>query len=198
MAYLTEDETKAIRGSIDSDEFSLLERAVMMLLLYTGMRSCDVAAIRLRDIDWEAETINIVQQKTAEPLAVAMLPAVGNAVFEYLRWGFPAPSSGYLFGGEDSREGHISAKNIRTIAYKAYRLAGIRQNKGERKGTHLFRHHAATRMLENGVQRPVISRALGHTDPASLETYLHADFKHLREFALSLELYPVPEEAWSI
>ena len=198
VAYLTEEETKAIRGSIDSDEFSLLERAVMMLLLYTGMRSCDVAAIRLRDIDWEAETINIVQQKTAEPLAVAMLPAVGNAVFEYLRWGFPAPSSGYLFGGEDSREGHISAKNIRTIAYKAYRLAGIRQNKGERKGTHLFRHHAATRMLENGVQRPVISRALGHTDPASLETYLHADFKHLREFALSLELYPVPEEAWSI
>lgn len=53
-------------------------------------------------------------------------------------------------------------------------------------------------MLENGVQRPIISRALGHTDPASLETYLHADFKHLREFALSLDLYPVPEEVWTI
>lgn len=101
------------------DEFSLLERAVMILLLYTGMRSCDVAAIRLHDIDWEAETINIVQQKTAEPLAVAMLPAVGNAVFEYLRGGFPASFSEYLFGEEDSREGHISAKNIRIIAYKA-------------------------------------------------------------------------------
>lgn len=93
VAYLTEDEARAIRGSIDSDEFSLLERAAMMLLLYTGMRSCDVAAIRLRDIDWEAETINIVQQNTAEPLAVAMLPAVGNAVFEYLRGGI----SGIVF-----------------------------------------------------------------------------------------------------
>lgn len=112
--------------------------------------------------------------------------------------GFPASSSEYLFGEEESREGHISAKNIRTIAYKAYRLAGIRQDKGERKGTHLFRHHAATRMLENGVQRPVISRALGHADPVSLETYLHADFRHLRELALSLDLYPVPEEVWSI
>ena len=198
VAYLTEDEARAIRNSIDSDEFSLLERAAMMLLLYTGMRSCDVAAIRLRDIDWEAETISIVQQKTAEPLTVAMLPAVGNAVFEYLQGGFPASPSEYLFGGEGSRGGHISAKNIRAIAYKAYRLAGIRQNKGERRGTHLFRHHAATKMLENGVQRPVISRALGHADPASLETYLHADFKHLREFALSLDPYPVPEEAWNI
>lgn len=197
-AYLTEDEIRAIRSSINSDEFSLLERAVMMLLLYTGMRSCDVAAIRLRDTGREAETINIVQQKTAEPLAVAMLPAAGNAVFEYLRGGFPAPSSEYLFGGEGSRGGRIPAKNIRGIAYKAYRLAGIRQSKGERKGTHLFRRHAATGMPENGVRRPVISRALGHTDPASPETYLHADFRHLREFALSLDLYPVPEEAWNI
>ena len=170
----------------------------MMLLLYTGMRSCDVAAIKLCDIDWEAETINIVQQKTSEPLAVVMLPVVGNAIFNYLRVRFPASSSEYLFGKVDSRENHISAKSIRTIAYKAYRLAGIRQNKGERKGTHLFRHHAATKMLENGVQRPVISRALGHADPASVEVYLHADFKHLRGFALSLDLYPVAEEAWNL
>lgn len=198
VAYLTENEIRAIRNIIDSDAFSLLERAAMMLLLYTGMRSCDVAAIRLCDIDWETEKINIVQQKTAEPLAVAMLPAVGNAIFDYLRGEFPASSSEYLFGKEDSRKSHISAIGIRTIAYKAYRLAGIRQNKGERKGTHLFRHHAATKMLENGVQRPVISRALGHADPASLEVYLHTDFKHLREFALSLDLYPVPEEVWNI
>ncbi|HJC56830.1 MAG TPA: site-specific integrase [Candidatus Eisenbergiella intestinipullorum] len=47
VAYLTGDEIRAIRNSIDSDKFSLLERAVMMLLLYTGMRSCDVAASRI-------------------------------------------------------------------------------------------------------------------------------------------------------
>ncbi len=112
VAYLTGDEAEAVRCSIDSEKFSLRERAVMMLLLYTGMRSCDVAAIKLCDVDWKAETINIVQQKTAEPLAIAMLPAVGNAVFEYLRERGPSPSSEYLFGAEGSCEGHISAKNV--------------------------------------------------------------------------------------
>lgn len=198
VEYLTGSEIEAIRNAIDLDKFSLMERAVMMLLLYTGMRSCDVAAIKLCDIDWESETLNIIQQKTAEPLEIVMLPAVGNAIFEYLCKMRLTSLSGYLFPRKDTNTDHISAVSVRIIARKAYKLAGLRQSKGERKGTHLFRHHAATRMLESGVDRSVISRALGHTDPDSLLTYLHADFKHLSEFGLSLSAYPVPEEVWNI
>ncbi len=46
VEYLTEPEAEAIRDSIDSGQFSSRDRAVMMLLLYTGMRSCDVASIQ--------------------------------------------------------------------------------------------------------------------------------------------------------
>lgn len=198
VEYLTASEAEAIREIIDSGQLPLRDRAIMMMLLYTGMRSCDVASIKLHDIDWEGETISIVQQKTAEPLVIAMLPAVGNALFEYLCDGHSVLSSDYLFSEADAPKKHISAKAVRTVANKAYRLAGIRQNKGAHKGTHLFRHHAATRMLENGVQRPIISRTLGHTDPGSLAPYLHTDFKHLSEFALSLAAYPVSEEVWDI
>lgn len=198
VEYLTESEAEAIRDSIDSEQLTPRDRAIMMLLLYTGMRSCDVASIRHGDIDWKSETINIVQQKTAEPLVIAMLPAVGNTIFEYLCGEYSASSSDYLFYEAGAREKHISAKSVRNVANKVYRLAGIRQNKGDHKGTHLFRHHAATRMLENGVQRPVISKTLGHTDPGSLEPYLHTDFRHLSEFALSLASYPIPEEVWNI
>lgn len=198
VKYLTESEAGAIRDSIDSKQLSLRDRAIMMILLYTGMRSCDVASIRLRDIDWKSETISIVQQKTGEPLVIAMLPAVGNAVFEYLCSGHSTMPSGYLFCEAGACGRHIPARTVRSVADKAYRLAGIRQNKGDHKGTHLFRHHAATKMLENGVPRPIISQTLGHTDPGSLEPYLHTDFKHLSEFALSLASYPVSEEVWNI
>lgn len=198
IEYLTSSEAEAIRESLDSEQLSPRDRAIMMLVFYTGMRSCDVASLKLCDINWKAETISIVQQKTAEPLLTAMMPAVGNAVFGYLCSGYPASSSSYLFYEAGSYERHISAKSVRDVANKVYRLAGIRQNKGDHKGTHLLRHHVATGMLENGVQRPVISKTLGHTDPGSLETYLHTDFKHLRESALSLEAYPVSGEVWNI
>lgn len=196
VEYLTKSEVEAIRNCLDSERFTPKERAIMMMLLYTGMRSCDVAAVKLCDINWSGETISIVQQKTGEPVDIAMMPAVGNAIFEYLH--SKPNGSVYLFcEGEDS-EKHISAIHVRNVAYKAYRIAGIRQNNGLRKGTHLFRHYAATKMLENGTPRPVISRTLGHADPESIMPYMHTDFTHLSELALSLEDYPVPEEVWNV
>ena len=196
VEYLTAFEIEAIRNCIDSEHFSSRERAILMLLLYTGMRSCDIAFLKTSDIDWRRETIRIVQQKTAEPLEIPMLPAVGNAIFDCINEEGIMERQGYLFCRKDG-EGHISAKSVRRTAYKAYRMAGIRQGKEQSKGTHLFRHYTATKLLENGVRRPVISRTLGHASPDSLETYLHADFKHLGRFALSLEAYPMPEEVWN-
>jgi integrase len=74
--------------------------------------------------------------------------------------------------------------------------AGIRNQPGDRRGFHLFRHHLATSLLENGVEQPVISSALGHQSPKSLHTYPGADFLHLKECALSIECFPVKEEVF--
>jgi hypothetical protein len=51
--------------------------------------------------------------------------------------------------------------------------------------------------MENGVARPIISRTLGHLEPASLEKYLGTDFMHLKECALSVERFPLPEGVFS-
>ena len=53
-------------------------------------------------------------------------------------------------------------------------------------------------MLESGIPRPVISRTLGHTAPDSLEPYLMADFRHLKECSLDVGQFPVPEEVLAI
>lgn len=61
-------------------------------------------------------------------------------------------------------------------------------------GTHLFRHHVASALAGNGIARPVISETPGHTAPKSLDCYLSADIQHLREYALSIEPFPVSGE----
>ena len=75
---------------------------------------------------------------------------------------------------------------------------GVDLSPGERKGTHIFRHNAASSMLENGVQQPVISKTLGHSSPQSLEAYLSADFVHLKECALGIETFPVAKGVFPI
>ena len=55
---------------------------------------------------------------------------------------------------------------------------------------------AATNLQQN-IPAPVISAIVGHTSPKSLDSYLYADMKHIRECALGLEKYPMAEEVFS-
>lgn len=40
------------------------DAAIILLALSTGLRACDVVALRLGDVDWRGHTIGLVQQKT--------------------------------------------------------------------------------------------------------------------------------------
>ena len=71
-------------------------------------------------------------------------------------------------------------------------------NKGDRIGTHLFRHNIASKLLENEIALPVISNILGHTSPRSVEPYLHTDFVHLKECSLSIDAFPIRREVLDI
>ena len=67
-----------------------------------------------------------------------------------------------------------------------------------RKGAHLFRHNLATSFSRHDIPHPVISATLGHVDPDSLDHYLFADIRHLRDCAISIECYPVGKEVFSL
>ena len=64
--------------------------------------------------------------------------------------------------------------NITTVAEAIYRKAGIIQQKGSRKGTHIFHHRLAMHLAGKNISRAVISDTLGHTNPVSIEAYLSA------------------------
>lgn len=90
----------------------------------------------------------------------------------------------------------LTSKGMNSVAKKIMHMSNIRQNPGDRKGLHIFRHHFATSLLKNDVPQPVISNALGHTSPNSLAAYLSADLVHLKECSLGIELYPVRKEVF--
>jgi integrase len=98
-----------------------------------------------------------------------------------------------MFVSESRPYGRLTNKRVSDLSDNIMKAANIRQNSGERKGFHIFRHRVATELLSGGVPQPVVSKTLGHTSPDSLEAYLKADFKHLKECALSIERFPIPE-----
>ena len=190
---------ESVRRALDgpAPTLSLRDRAIGALLLFAGMRGCDIAALTMDDISWERDEIDIVQQKTGARLSLPLTAPVGNAILDYIAEGRPESDDPHVFLALTRPYGPLAAKSVQGAASRIYDAAGIRPS-GERRGTHLFRYNAATAMVGAGTARPVVSAVLGHDDPNSLDYYLFADITHLRECALDVGRFPVREGVFDV
>lgn len=198
--YLKVEESKAVQHALEDmdNDLSLKQRAIVTIFFYNGMRSSDVANLKLESIDLKHQLISFTQVKTGVPVILPLLPVVGNSIYDYCTMERPGSDSPYLFLGDSAPYHPMKAGSLWWVVTKIMDRANIRQNSGDRRGTHIFRHRAATVMAENNVPAPVISATLGHTSPKSLDAYLSADITHLRECALDLGKYTMAEEVFNL
>lgn len=192
--YLTSEESAKIRNALMNPRSPLnyRDRAIGTIAYYTGLRRSDIARLQLDSFDLVNEKIYIHQQKTRNPLELPLRAIVGNAVYDYVTLERPQSHESALFLNRYRRQ--IKPQNLWGVSNKVMKAAGIRQEPTpQRKGFHIFRHHLASKLLESEIPQPVISSALGHADPASVEAYLSTDFLHLKDCSLSVDRFPVAE-----
>ena len=198
IQYLTAEEAAAFEATIldQNSKITLKSRAIGTILFYTGIRSVDIANLQLDSIDLRNSTINFMQRKTLKAVSIPLLPVVGNAIVDYCRKERPSADNNYLFVGNHAPHHPIGSGAIYIAVESVMKEAGIRRNKGDRRGAHIFRHHFATSLLENNVAPTIITAALGHASPVSLNAYLYSDMVHLKECALSISNFPIREEVF--
>ena len=196
IQYLTPEEIVKIKAALSTEEspLTIRDKAVGLLALHTGLRCCDIAGMTMDSIDWSKDIIRVKQQKTDVPSELPLTAVVGNAIFDYITMERPKTGLDEIFLSQSRPYGALKSKSLSNVADKIMKVADIRQEKGSRRGFHIFRHHLATALLGNGIPQPVISRILGHTSPDSLDAYLSADFPHLKECSLSVEGFPLRKE----
>lgn len=194
--YLQEDEAKKILKVLmyeDNHLLSLRDRAIGILFYFTGMRREDVSTFKIRYIDWEKNTITYHQGKNQSFNTIPLRPVVGNAIFDYLVNERPLVESEFLFLTTDRTPRRLKDGSVYDVMDKVFRLAGVR-NGGERKGTHIFRHHLASHLVQGKTDIRLVSDILGHSSPISINPYLQSDFKSLKECSLSVDNYPLGKE----
>jgi integrase len=170
IQYLTHDEISKIKRILTNTNsgISLRNKAVGILLLYTGLRRSDIAGLKIGDIDWEREVIFICQQKTNVPKQLPIRAIVGNALYDYITLERPATENEYVFISQNRPYERFTNRGIGSIADVIMKAANVRQNTGDRKGMHVFRHHVATALMENGVARLMsLSNRSTRTEPFS-------------------------------
>lgn len=200
IQYLTLDESNKFRAALNAGDngLSYKERAIGSVIFYTGMRGSDISGLLLDSIDLNHRTISFEQEKTGNPVVLPLSTIVGNAIYDYCSIERPHTDNQHLFLCDTAPYNKLGKGGIEWAVTKVMAAAGIRQNKGDRKGGHIFRHHAASTMAAANIPSPVISTTLGHSSPKSLDAYLYTDMNHIRGCALSLAKYPLAKEVLSI
>jgi site-specific recombinase XerD len=155
--------------------------AILLLLARLGLRACEVVALTLDDIDWEAGHLT-VRGKGGQRAQMPLPADVGRAIAIYLRKGRPPCESRRVFIREHApRVGFANSAAISTLVQRALADAGV---DSPRTGAYVFRHSLATEMLRHGASLSEIGQLLRHAHPDTTQIYAKVDVCALRPLAL--------------
>ncbi|MCX6253054.1 MAG: site-specific integrase [Bacteroidia bacterium] len=190
--YSKEEIEKLISSVERSSSIGKRNYAIILIASRLGLRASDISKLKFENLHWNTCTIEIMQFKTGKELVLPLLPDVGNAIIDYLKYGRPKSEEPYVLLTERPPFGHFPTSNVVThVVQRAFIEAGI-DIKGRRFGPHSLRHSLGFRMLEQSTVLPVIAEVLGHENTESTRYYLRIDLKSMRQ--CMLDVPPVPTD----
>lgn len=182
--HLTAEEVERVLATHTGDTpKDLRNRAILLLLARLGLRSHEVAALHLEDIDWQAGCLRIRPGKTRHERSLPLLQDVGSALAAYLCRGRPATDSRLVFMlCRAPFRPFASPAAIGKLATSALVRAGLADR--PRLGAHLFRHSAASQLVNRGASFKEVADVLGHHSLQTTAIYAKLDRAALAAIAL--------------
>jgi site-specific recombinase XerD len=150
------------------------DRAILVLLARLGLRSGEVAALQLGDVDWRAGEI-AVRGKARRRDRLPLPDEVGEALAAYLTGGRPRSECPQLILTLYAPPRPVHPSSITSVVYRACRHAGL-----ARVGGHRLRHALATQMLRRGGDLTEIAQVLRQSDLGTTSGYAKVDRAALR------------------
>ena len=155
--------------------------AILLLLATYGLRSREIAALTLDDIDWKHERLAVPSRKAGHSTAFPLSGAVGEALVDYLKHGRPQTDDRRVFFRALAPVAPLGYAAIGDRARHYLRKAGIQV---ARPGSHTLRHSCVQRLVDADFSLKSIGDFVGHRSPRSTEVYRKVAVESLREIAL--------------
>lgn len=155
--------------------------AILLLLVTYGLRSREVAALTLEDLDWQQERLRVPERKAGHSTAYPLSPIVGEAILDYLKNGRPKTTDRHVFFRSYAPPGPLGAPAVSERAAHYLRRAGVTV---PRPGSHTLRHTCVQRLVDTHFSLKAIGDYIGHGSPDSTKIYSKVDVDALREVAL--------------
>jgi site-specific recombinase XerD len=150
-------------------------RLATILLFATGVRVSELAAIRVKDIDFDQRSVRVFGKGSRERQVFLPDDGIVALVREYIatQHGPEQTSDRLLINARGRPANSTCIRNrLKNLAEKA----GVTR----RVTPHMLRHTAATTLMEGGVDIRFVQRLLGHQTIATTQLYTHVSDRALK------------------
>lgn len=155
--------------------------AITRCLLDLGMRRAEVAQLTLDDVDWRSGSLTI-HGKGKRQDVLPLSAVTGRAIVEYLRGGRPQTSRREIFVRHRPPSNAAAELDIvRNAVRNAAERCGLERRI---RGTHIFRHSLAGRLVQAGARFKEIADLLRHRSLDTTTIYAKVDLAALARVAL--------------
>ncbi|MEJ2631520.1 MAG: tyrosine-type recombinase/integrase [Acidihalobacter sp.] len=165
-------------------DFNQLTLLLSIELLYsTGIRVGELVGITLPDLDLEQGVINIVGKGSRQRRVFLTEKEIRHLLKYYLNARTDrCPTTNHLLVSSEGNP--IGTSRIRKALHRLSVQAGITR----RITPHMFRHTAATHLLEAGVDIRFVQVLLGHQSISTTEIYTHVNDRNLRQAVMRAQV----------
>jgi integrase len=148
--------------------------AAAILGAYCGMRDCEIKGLQWKDVDLNANLLEIRRSKTPAGWRTPTLNTICSEALAGLY-------QNALLAGAAEPDHRVFPTSWRSAWRSILKAGGIKAR------FHDLRHTAVTMMAEAGLPDLTIMAQVGHVSPAMMKTYSHIRRQALNQAAAALE-----------
>lgn len=165
---------------------------MVLLMARLGLRSTEVIAIKLDDIDWRSGEITIHGKGRFHDKGL-LLEDIGESIADYIRHERKGSFRRLFVGNPAPYKPFKDAQVLNTILMQALETTDIPKPK-QYTVSHILRHSLATNLVRHGASLEEISNTLRHRSRQTTLLYARQDIDGLRTIAQS---WPLAERGQS-
>jgi integrase/recombinase XerD len=171
---LGEDVLAALLAACDrSTPLGMRDYAVLLLMARLGLRSAEIAVLRLEDLDWRSGAV-VIHGKGGRIDRLPLPADVGAALVDYLRRGRRRSMLRQVFLRTIGPDRPMSRQSVVMVSRCASHRVGI-----PTVAAHQLRHRAACRVLAAGGNLTEVAQLLRHEAEATAAIYAKVDLAAL-------------------
>lgn len=175
---------QAFLAAIDrSTPMGRRDYAMFLLIATYGLRTSEVVALRLDDLEWRARRVRVARPKAKASLILPLTEEVGAALVDYLRHARADLPYREVFLRVRAPAGRLKPTAV-TEAFQAWTRRGALSIPYQ--GPHCLRHSLEVHLLRQGAPLKAIGDLLGHRSLESTCVYLRLHVEDLRDASLEL------------